>query len=163
MILWYSSLQPEIAERSEVVVWNKLTLWPLRETGNKYYLHLAPVKDWTSQLRGCLANAAVGAIFGNSVFEKRNHTCASDRSILVRCGSTLGNSNGWHYGMERTLWKCRRRMARDQMLCGVILPLGGALRLERPCNVNRFLASAVRSRLRLVEASTRKEREREEK
>ena len=44
----------------------------------------------------------------------------------------------------------------------VILPLGGALRLERPCNVNRFLASAVRSRLRLVEASTRREREREE-
>lgn len=45
----------------------------------------------------------------------------------------------------------------------VILPLGGALRLERPCNVNRFLASAVRSRLRLLEASTRREREREEK
>lgn len=54
-------------------------------------------------------------------------------------------------------------MARDQMLHVVILPLGGALRLERPCNVNRFLASAVRSRLRLVEASTRREREREEK
>jgi len=53
-------------------------------------------------------------------------------------------------------------MARDQMLHVVILPLGGALRLERPCNVNRFLASAVRSRLRLVEASTRREREREE-
>lgn len=41
----------------------------------------------------------------------------------------------------------------------VILPLGGALRLERPCNVNRFLASAVRSRLRLLEASTRREGE----
>lgn len=89
--------------------------------------------------------------------------CVSDRSILVRCGSTLGNSDGWHYGMERTLWECRRQMARDQMLHGVILPLGGALRLERPCNVNRFLASAVRSRLRLVEASTRRKREREEK
>lgn len=84
--------------------------------------------------------------------------CASDRSILVRCGSTLGNGDGWHHGMERTLWECRRQMARDQMLRGVVLPLGGALRLERPCNVNRFLASAVRSRLRLVEASTRRER-----
>lgn len=62
--------------------------------------------------------------------------------------------------MEKAL--CRRQMARDQMLHVVILPLGGALRLERPCNVNRFLASAVRSRLRLVEASTRREREREE-
>lgn len=145
------------------VAWNKFRLWPLRETGNKHYLHHAPVKDQTSQLKVCLANTAVGAILGNSVFGKRNRTCASDRSILVRCGSTLGNSDGWHYGMERTLLECRRWMARDQMLCGVILPLGGALRLERPCNVNRFLASAVRSRLRLVEASTRKEREREEK
>lgn len=54
-------------------------------------------------------------------------------------------------------------MARDQMLHVVILPLGGALRLERPCNVNRFLARAVRSGLRLVGASTRREREREEK
>lgn len=115
------------------------TLWPLRETG-------------------CLANTAMGAIF-----EKRSHMCVSDRSILVRCSSTLGNSDGWHYGMERTLWECWGQMARDQMLHGVILPLGGALRLERPCNVNRFLASAVRSRLRLVEASTRREREREEK
>lgn len=47
------------------------------------------------------------------------------------------------------------------MLHVAILPLGGARRLERPCNVNRFLARAVCSRLRLVEASARREMERE--
>lgn len=124
------------------------------------YLHYALWQDPTTQLKGCLAHIATGAFSGNRMFEKRNRVCVSDRCIFVGCGSILGNSDGWHYGMEKAL--CRRQMARDQMLHVVILPLGGALRLERPCNVNRFLASAVRSRLRLVEASTRREREREE-
>lgn len=43
------------------------------------------------------------------------------------------------------------------------LPLGGALRFESPCNVNRFLARAESSRLRLVEESARRERQRDEK
>lgn len=42
------------------------------------------------------------------------------------------------------------------------LPLGGALRFESPCNVNRFLARAERSRLRLAEESARRKRQREE-
>lgn len=54
----------------------------------------------------------------------------------------------------------QRQVAANQMLQVVIvLPLGGALRLESPCKVNRFLARAERSRLRLVAESARRKRE----
>lgn len=59
--------------------------------------------------------------------------------------------------MRPAFW--RQVPAKQMPLVVIILPLGGALRLESPCKVNRFRARAERSRLRLVAESARRKRE----